>query len=505
MANFRQVLLLGTERSPQPPPPPHPGLAEAWQQLDWAADRERALLDALALTSQARAAATPATTPGAAPQFSRPAPSPTEPRAPAPAAAASLLTQLLDGELRPLLSDWLEHCARAECVLPPLLIPRLLSDATAEERRLLAPVLGTRGTWLLQQNSEWQASLAAELPPSLSAWEDGASAERLAWLRSHRASAPASAREALAATWNDESADFREEALATFVTGLSLEDEAFLAAALADKRKGVRQVAQSILVRLPGSALSQRMAARAQALLKVERGFLSTRLEIILPERFEPEWKADALEEKPPAGTGEKAWWTQQILACVPFSTVRKATGLTTHKLCALAAASEWAALLQNAWLGSLHCAPDEELAAELLEQVLASFGKGPGAQQTGPLTEALLPFCTRTDRWRLLRAHDGKGASAWHFLPHLGAPATHDEALFLLSVLSQSLRDGWLQGGGPQAVSLARLFPASVRDEAARLLQRENGLSRTAELFLRALDVRTSLACAFVVAPPAH
>jgi len=501
MANFRQVLLLGTERSPQPPPPPHPALAEAWQQLDWAANRERALLDALAITAQARAAATPATTA----HLSRPSPAPEESRPPAPAAATSLLAQLLDGELRPLLSDWLEHCARAECVLPPLLLPRLLSDATTEERRLLAPVLGARGTWLLQQNSEWQAMLSAELPQTLSAWEDGASSERLAWLRSHRASAPASAREALAATWKDESADFREEALATFLTGLSLEDEAFLTTALADKRKGVRQVAQSLLTRLPGSALSQRMAARAQALLKVERGFLSTKLEIILPERFEPEWKSDALEEKPPAGTGEKAWWTQQILACVPFSTLRKATGLTTHKLCALAAASEWAALLQNAWLGSLHCAPDEELAAELLDQVLAASGRGSGAQQTGPLTEALLPFCTRTDRWRLLRTHEGKGASAWHFLPHLGAPATHDEALFLLSVLSQALRDGWLQGGGPQAVSLARLFPASVRDEAARLLQRENGLTRTAELFLRALEVRSSLASAFVAAHPAH
>ena len=64
----------------------------------------------------------------------------------------------------------------------------------------------------------------------------------------------------------------RARFLAALATGLTVDDDAFLEQALDDRRKEVREAALELLRRLPGSSLGRRMAERARAAVRVERG-----------------------------------------------------------------------------------------------------------------------------------------------------------------------------------------------------------------------------------------
>ena len=497
MPSFHQIALLGTERMATPPAAPHVALDLAWQTLDWAADRERALLDALALFGAARTGAglpgRQAITGGGADSDSRPF---------APAAAAALLPQLLDGEMRPLLAEWLEWCARAGCAIPPIYLPRVFAAIAPGERDALGCVIGERGQWLLRANPVWHGLLSSDVGLPDDTWDVGTPAERMAWLRARRRSDPAAARELLRKTWADEPADFRELALPELAQGLSSADELFLTSCLADRRKEVRQTAQRLLARLPASALAMRMRERALALLSYQRGFLSKKLEVVRPAAFDPTWKSDGVEEKPPTGVGEKAFWVRQILACVPFSELRTRTGLKASELLPLAMKSEWSELLCDAWYGSLSVAPDAELAVELFRTVFGNGGKLPGGLAPAAVVSSLLPLCAESQRWSLALDHVGQSMTAWLCLPHLSGSPDPRQAAGLLGILAPAIRDGAVPGGSPQAVLVARRLPSELRDEAVRLVTRENGLTKTAESFLRAFDLRAAMRTAFSAKP---
>lgn len=497
MATFQQTALLGTERLTTPPVAPHAALDDAWHRLDWVGDREGAMLDALALVGVAQAAGSVATRRAAVAAGAEP-----DTRAFAPAAAAALLPQLLEGEFRALLPEWLGLCAQAGTVLPPAYLPRVFGAASAEERGTLAPVLGERGRWLLRQNPAWHRLLdtSATLPDDT--WELGSPAERLAWLRARRCSDPAEALTRLQKGWAEEAADFREQALAELAAGLSAADEPFLAGCLSDRRKEVRQTAQRLLARLPASALAGRMRERATSLVTYQRGFLSKRLEVEPPAAFDKAWKADAVEERPPAGVGEKAYWVRQIVACVPFAELRTRTGLGTSDLVGLALKGEWGELLSEAWYASLAVAPDAELAAELFRRILGGGMKPPGGQAPAALVATLLPLCAEAERWTLALDHAGQGLTAWLSLPHLPGNPEPWQAARLLAALAPAIRDGAVPGGSPQAVLVARRLPMSLRAEAARLVARENGPTKTADTFLRAFDLRAAMRTAFSAKP---
>lgn len=497
MATFQQTALLGTERMASPPVAPHAALEEAWRQLDWTGDREGALLDALALVGAAQTAGGVALRRTAVPAGAE-----LDTRAFAPAAAAALLPQLLEGEFRALLPEWLELCAQAGGVLPPVYLPRVFAAVSAEERGALASVLGERGRWLLRQNPAWHRLLDASVALPDDTWELGSPAERLTWLRARRVSEPAEALARLQKTWAEESADFREQAVAELAVGLNTGDEAFLVSCLGDRRKEVRQTAQRFLARLPGSALAVRMRERAANLVVYQRGFLSKKLEVELPAAFDKTWKADAVEEKPPAGVGEKAYWVRQVLACVPFSELRTRTGLGTADLVGLALKGEWGELLVEAWYASLAVAPDAELAAELFRRVFGGGMKPPGGQSPATLVATLLPLCAEVERWALALDHAGQGMAPWLCLPHLPGRPEPRQAARLLAALAPAIRDGAVPGGSPQAVLVARRLPTALREEAARLVARENGLTKNADTFLRALDLRAAMRTAFSANP---
>lgn len=230
-------------------------------------------------------------------------------------AAGERLARILGGEQPRLLPEWLQAAAKTGRRVPPHLVPDLL-DQGARDRSIrahLGVLAGHRGRWLAGLNPGW-AYLLAE--PTGETWELGSAGDRRAYLRELRAADPAKARGLLEGGWEKETPDDRAEFLALLAEGLSMDDEPFLEAALDDRRREVRQHAADLLTRLPDSRLSHRMAERAAACLTVR-----ARTIIAEPPRAcDKEMERDGVRGKPPRGTGERAWWLQQIVARTPLA-----------------------------------------------------------------------------------------------------------------------------------------------------------------------------------------
>ncbi|MEV5407744.1 DUF5691 domain-containing protein [Thermopolyspora sp. NPDC052614] len=247
---------------------------------------------------------------------------PGEDRPLVPSAAGERLARILSGERSRLLHEWLEAAAARGLRVPAETIPRLLDHGAKDRsaRSWLGVVTGARGRWLAGLNPDWSYLLqeaagdAAGLGPDV--WELGTGGDRRAHLAGLRAADPAAARELLARGWAKETPEDRAAFIAVFDDGLSPDDEPFLEAALDDRRREVRQQAADLLTRLPGSRLGERMAERGRRCLARERG----RLVIEPPEECDAAMERDGVRARAPRGTGERAWWLQQVIARTPLS-----------------------------------------------------------------------------------------------------------------------------------------------------------------------------------------
>lgn len=494
MRDFTQALMLGAARLSGAPASPHEVLTEAWGALPWVEAPEIALLDATTLLGAARAAGRPITT-----NIPSPTAAPIEPKPSARAAAVALLPRLLASEFRPLLGEWLERCALQKKVVPPFFLPGLFEVAAESERAAVSAVAGERGRWLARQNPNWSWVLdgAPSTDPTL--WETGTPPERLACLRQWRATEPATGRERLHQTWETETPEFRLQALEIFAIGLSLNDEDFLTSLLSDRRKDTRQQAQALLASLPDSALANRFRNRANSWLTIKRSFLSKRLELELPSAFDPAWKADAVEAKPPAGIGEKAFWVQQVLACIPVRHWTQNFEIPAETLLRLAVDGEWSDLLLGSWFKSTLLDGDPQAAAALFPIVATNPKCLPAGTPLPQALALLLKICDEPTRWTLLEKQGGEHGLAWSWLREIKIQPSLAQSRVLLSLLAPALRDGFNPGGSPQAMLAARWIAPELRAHAEKLVQREAGLSKPAEAFLQALDLRASLHSAFL------
>ena len=239
-----------------------------------------------------------------------------------------ILQNALATNERVLLCEFLRELKSVSALLPPELLPQALGVGDATVRECLLPVLGERGRWLSRLRSEWrwvQEGIAALSPENRSAlksaWEEGTAGERRRALEMLRRSDPGEARDWLQAVVDNEKADQRAALLETFEHGLSLADEPFLEERLNDRSEHVRLAAAKHLAKLPGSALSQRMAVRAEAMLSSERtGIIrrKTKLTCSPPEEIDNAWERDGIAKKPPTGRGKRAFWAELLLALVP-------------------------------------------------------------------------------------------------------------------------------------------------------------------------------------------
>jgi hypothetical protein len=402
-----------------------------------------------------------------------------ETRPPCSPALAALVADLCASGSKVILAEALARMDARGARLPPQALPAL---AELRETSLLPAathVAGERGRWLARHNPAWRWLVDGVAPASLAerrrTWDEGTPEARLSTLRATRVTEPAEARAWIEATWKAEKASLREEIIAALAAGLSADDEPLLTQALADRAAGVRAAAASLLARLETSPLAARARARAEALLGYEppkAGVLESlkariagpdpgTLSVSPPKKFDRAWAEDGIVEKPPAGTGERAFWSRQILAMVSPAHWERRFGATAESLARAAEKTEWADAVLAAWTDATARfeargwaatlwtvrAPGEkpealsELAASLFPLMDASVVHEAAAERLGgasphawngvlaavprPWSPALAEAFTRALSRALANAQlDWAAAAAWRATLELAAPA---------------------------------------------------------------------------------
>jgi hypothetical protein len=332
--------LVGTERQSLTRTPPDNQVGELLRQLD-STDPEGTLLGAagaIALYQRSGRLPTTDNQPLLTPCETDDSPT-CSPR------AGQHLALMLKGEHAELLPEWLAAAAEVGKRVPERYLPDLLELGCVQShlREAILPVLGKRGHWLAAQNPDWNYVVGENAEVT---WETGSRAARRLLLQRLRAENPARARELLAGIWNQEASEDKAAFLETFQTGLSMNDEPFLEAALDERRKEVRKVAADLLARLPESRLCQRMIERVRPLLTLKLEGEKLNLAVTLPESRDKGMTRDGVESIQNLGQGEKAGWLLQIIAGVPPNFWCRVWEITPAQFVQVANGSEWQEVL---------------------------------------------------------------------------------------------------------------------------------------------------------------
>lgn len=500
---FTVLVLLGTGRLGAVPGAPHGVLAEAWAGLDWAAP-ENAALAGMALAAAARCAGAGAR-PGAVPDEL----APPESLPACPPRAALALRRMLAGDQAEFLGEWLAEAARRGERAAFRDLPDLLRLAARERglRAAIAPVLGVRGVWLARRTPGWGEVLESAAVPD-AAWETGAPAERVAWLRQTRADDAARAAAALAKAWGEIAGEERERLLAVVAETPGEQDLALLEGeALRDRRREVRLTARAALMRLPGSAFAQRARSRMEALVTLEGGLPEPRLILRPPEAYDPAWKADGIEEKAPPGTGQRAHWARQWLGAVPLSAWTARFGLTPETLFAANRDDEWSEVVLLGWLDAALAAPETENAEAFALYILGRKAWPKGAPDPLAVLLRLLAVLPPESAARVLAAAEGRAEEDGLYfellfrssfpLPEAGAEGALERCIDAF----QAKPYPRLQANHARALA-RRLPPAALGGALRRLAALPEPASPTEEL-MRALEFRQQLHLAFNPPPP--
>jgi hypothetical protein len=308
--------------------------------------------------------------------------------------AGGLLAQILamaNNETKAhLLGEWLAAAARVSQRVPHRLLPALFDYGAGQRaaRAGISKVIGARGPWLMRLNPQWQfASDESEDPASI--WATGSRDQRVAVLNRVRATNPAAARDLIQSSWKEDAADDRSLFVNALAIGLDAQDEPFLEACLEDRSKQVRASAAELLARLPGSALVNRMIARAAPLLHFhagKRGGLLRKnapavIDVTLPpDDFSADWARDGVGEKPEGKTGRRQWWLTQFLAAIPPTHWSNAWQASPEE-CIAAVPDEFAAVIVTAWTRAAARHPDDAWSRALLLET-AKEDHGPLASE---------------------------------------------------------------------------------------------------------------------------
>jgi hypothetical protein len=281
-----------------------------------------------------------------------------------------------------LAAEWLAVAARQGLRVPPELLPDLLEVARRDPalRPLVVAAGGARVAWLAAQNPLWSyvtATADAAAGDDPRAWDEGTPGQRVAYLTGLRARDPDAGRALLAGEWAGLGPEERTHLLAALGTGLGPADEEILEGALDDRRREVRVVAADLLGALPSSGYGGRMAERARAAVSVVDG----QVRVTPPAACDEGMRRDGIVAKPPPGTGERAWWLEQVLARTPPDAW---TDLTPQRFLELPVADDWASTVYRglaraaahrrdpAWAAAL--VPVVQTQSDLLEPLYAAL-----------------------------------------------------------------------------------------------------------------------------------
>jgi Family of unknown function (DUF5691) len=356
-------------------------------------DPAGAVLDAAALLDAARRAGglSPAPVPLPEPATADDAPE-------LPPAATELLRDALALTDRDLLAEFLTAAAAAGYRASPPELPELLDLAAAHAawRAPVAGVLGARGRWLAAHQPDWLRVADADIAvPPPDAWQTGRAPERVAWLSAVRRRDPTAARDRLAEGWARESGEDRAVLIAVLEDRLSDADEAFLEAALDDRKGEVRQVARRLLARLPRSAFVTRATARASGVLRLEGRGRGRRLVVTLPDPLDDAARRDGLTARSPyQPVGDRAWQLFQVIAGAPLGLWTDRLSAPADKIVPLEIAGQFAGEVHAAWRAATRRDRDAEWARALLARPASGPLAAPDAQLV-----ALLPVADRVAR----------------------------------------------------------------------------------------------------------
>jgi hypothetical protein len=359
----QQLLKIGTARAGRTPTPLAAPLDALLPPAD-ALEAEPALWMSLgALDLWERSGFLPPAGPAQAAAQASPEAAPPERLRACPPAAEAVLARLLRGEHPAGLQlEWLRLLQRHGGHVPARFLPRLLDTATRQPalRAQLRPVLGERGRWLARLHTQWSWA-ATDIETGTddtkdAAWDTGTPEQRLALLQAWRARDPQSAGAALAAAWPSEAPEQRAALLPALAVSLGPEDEAFLEAALDDRRKEVRVAAQRLLASLPGAQLGQRMLARLLPLLHLNKPWLGkAHIELTLPPEYHADMRRDGIGIAAHPGIGEKAGWVVDMLAATDPRVWSLQFERTPRECLAVAESSEFRDALIRGWaLGAI-------------------------------------------------------------------------------------------------------------------------------------------------------
>ena len=441
--------------------------------------RESALLATAAVADlQRRAGWLPAVDPAP-----RVAPSAEESQPVVSKLAAGHLRRIL-AERRELLAEWLALVAAARRRPPDEELPALLrtaaGDAATAER--LSAVVGPRARWLAALVPELGAGIVhGATDPERAFVEASGPARRAVILAAVRRTDPAAGRALLEGQWAELGGEDRARCLAALASGLRAEDESFLESALEDRRAEVRAAACDLLARLPGSAYSRRMEARAADLLALA-GRLRPGLEVRLPGSFDESMERDGLSRKPPAGLGERAWWLRQIVARTRPDLWPRRLGADARGLIERALRSDAARPVVEGWVEAALRFRDPAWAAALLRQ-----------ERTLELVEsrgidplALLDVLSAAEREELVERAMAVAdiAAAARMAGACPPPWSARLGRAVLVALHGEAREDYPEQGFYDLVRLAaRRLPPSLVDDFEAVLEQRERLARSVPL----------------------
>jgi hypothetical protein len=370
-----------------------------------------------------------------------------------------------------LVDEWLEAGRLAAGELLPALL-----DLGRRHRRLRPALLaagGERGRWLAAQRADWRYLLGEADERELSEeWDLAPIGRRIGHLTAVRRRDPDAGRELLARTWDTENADDRAALLGTLEVGLATADQDLLERALDDRRREVRGTALDLLAKLPESRYAERMAGRARACLRIE----PHRIEVRPPGQCDRSMQRDGVAAKPPAGTGQRAWWLEEVLARTPLAVWGAPRTLLDRPV-----AEEWVGVVRRGLGRAAAAQGSGEWAAALVDRL---WPEATTAQRPDDrlLLEALyeaLPAPERAERAAaVLRADPGRATAAGverllELCPRPWPPALTDAALAAIEVLVRGGASTWRLAGlvtlaGTRLPVAAAASVAALRDRLA-------------------------------------
>ncbi|MBI1783753.1 hypothetical protein HYR69_01295 [Candidatus Sumerlaeota bacterium] len=395
--------LVGTERQSFTPPIIEGKLGRAMEKIagDSAAEK---LLACIAITANyGRVASEP-------PEWGAelPPPAPEQVQSVCAPEAGARLLEILEGEsggvMREVLGEWLALVARAGKAVVFQALPALLEAGSRDRalRDLVLPVLGERGRWLAGLNPEWAYGVSGEDDEKV--WDEGHVTARIALMKSLRMSNPD-----------------RAAFLSLVAEGLTPEDESFLESALDDRSKEVRRIAADLLSRLPQSAFSTRMRARAVSVLKIETKLFRKHLAVETPDDFDDAAKRDGLgDDKPDLSTlGDKGIRLYAAIASAPLECWDEALKIPPEELIEMARKTDWELAIHAGWAAAARRQRNKKWILALINDQKSkgrtfSHQELMDALDEGELEADALRCFSRGDGWGALLARAGRIKAPW-------------------------------------------------------------------------------------------